>query len=123
MKSIIFISGVLGGLLLIIRLIGTIADFSFNNIFLISGLILIVLICIPLMIVDRYRYNKKIDHIIKTHKDKTSETKSISPDKSKVTGWNMNNSPFRGRKSGLTWGGGNIKGANATRGNRKQFLK
>jgi len=123
MKSIIYISGVLGGLLLIIRLIGTIADFSLNNIFLISGLILIVLICIPLMIIDRYRYNKKIDRIIKTHKNKTSKTKSISPEKSKVKGWSMNSSPFRERKSGLTWGGGNIKGANATRGNRKQFLK
>ncbi|MDF1549034.1 MAG: hypothetical protein P1P88_14515 [Bacteroidales bacterium] len=123
MRIIIYISGILGGLLLMIGLIGTINDFNYNAVFLISGLALIVPICIPLMIVDRYRYNKKIDHIIKTHKDKPSKTKSISPVKSKVKGWGMNNSPFRERKSGLTWGGGNIKGANASRGTRKSFLK
>ncbi len=28
----------------------------------------------------------------------------------------------RDRKSGLTWGGGNIKGSNATRGTKRKFL-
>lgn len=28
----------------------------------------------------------------------------------------------RERKSGLTWGGGNIKGSNATRGTKRKFL-
>lgn len=123
MKKTIYISGVLGGLLLIIYLIGETIDFSFNDIFLIVGLIIIVLVFIPLLIVDRHRYNKKIDHIIKTHKDKPSKIKDLPPNKSKIKGRNLNNLPFRERKSGLTWGGGNIKGSLAKRGTKRKFLK
>ncbi|MDN3689338.1 hypothetical protein [Cyclobacterium jeungdonense] len=122
MKRIIYISGILGGLLLIIGLIGMIVPFPFNGLWLLAGVILLVLICIPLMMVDRYRYNKKIDHIIKKCKGQPSKIERLSTEKSKVKRWSMNNSPFRERKSGLTWGGGNVKGANATRGNRRKFL-
>jgi len=38
-------------------------------------------------------------------------------------GWGMNNSPFRKRKSGLTWGGGNIHASEASRKTRKSFLR
>lgn len=41
----------------------------------------------------------------------------------KVKGWDMNTSPFRDRKSGLRWEGGNIKGVNAKRASRRRFLK
>jgi hypothetical protein len=122
MKSIMYISGILGGLLLVIRLIGTIAYFSFNDILLISGLVLIVLIFIPLSVIEKYRHNKKIKNIIQSYSDEPGKHISVSSDKSKTKGWSMNSSPFRKRKSGLTWGGGNIKGANATRGTRKSFL-
>lgn len=113
-----YISGILGGLLLVIRLIGSVTDFNYNDLFLFSGLALIILVFIPLAIIDKYRQNKKIDRIIKTYSDKPSRHNTISSGKSEFKGWSMNNSPFRKRKSGVSWGGGNIKGANATRGKR-----
>jgi len=123
MRSFIYISGILGGLLLAIRLMGTITNFTYNDEFLISGLALIVLIFIPLSIVSRYKQNKKIDKIIASYKGTNKETIQFEKGKSQTEGWGMNNSPFRERKSGLTWGGGNIKGANDSRGTRRSFLK
>lgn len=123
MRSFIYISGILGGLLLAIGLIGTITNFTYNDVFLISGLALIVLIFIPLSTVSRYKQNKNIDKIIASYKGTNKETIQFEKGKSQTEGWGMNNSPFRERKSGLTWGGGNIKGANASRGTRRSFLK
>jgi len=123
MRIIIYISGILGGLLLLISLIGTITNLTYNTLFFISGLGLIILIFIPLSLVDKYRHNKKIKSIIKSYSDKPSQHNSISSGKSEIKGWSMNNSPFRERRSGVTWGGGNIKGANATRGKRKSIFK
>lgn len=123
MRIIIHISGILGGLLLLISLIGTITNLTYNTLFFISGLGLIILIFIPLSLVDKYRHNKKIKSIIKSYSDKPSQHNSISSGKSEIKGWSMNNSPFRERRSGVTWGGGNIKGANATRGKRKSIFK
>jgi len=61
--------------------------------------------------------------IIESYKGTTKNEVEI-PKGSKVTkGWGMNNSPFRDRKSSASWGGGNIKGANVSRGSRRQFLK
>lgn len=123
MRSFIYISGILGGLLLAIGLIGTITNFTYNDVFLISGLALIVLIFIPLSTVSRYKQNKNIDKIIASYKGTNKEIIQFEKGKSQTEGWGMNNSPFRERKSGLTWGGGNIKGANASRGTRRSFLK
>lgn len=86
--------------------------------FLISGLTLIVLIFISLVFINRYRHKKKIYSIIKSYSGKPSIHNTIPSGKSEFKGWSMNNSPFRKRKSGVCWGGGNIKGANATRGKR-----
>ncbi|MCB2196425.1 MAG: hypothetical protein KQH79_11245 [Bacteroidetes bacterium] len=118
MRNVMYISGILGGLLLVVRLIGSVTDFKYNNLFLISALVLLVLIFIPLVILNKYRHTKKIDSIIKSYSDKLSTDKPIPSGKSEFKGWSMNNSPFRKRKSGVSWGGGNIKGANATRGKR-----
>jgi hypothetical protein len=118
MRNLIYISGILGGLLLATRLIGAVTDFTYNNLFLFSGLALIILIFIPLVIIDKYRHNKKIDRIIKSFSGKPSNLNPLPSGKSEFKGWSMNNSPFRKRKSGINWGGGNIKGANATRGKR-----
>ncbi len=123
MRIIIYISGILGALLLMISLIGTITNFTYNAVFLIFGLALIILISIPLTVIDKHKHNKKIKSIIKSHSDKPPQHNSISSSKSEIKGWSMNNSPFRERRSGLTWGGGNIKGANATRGKRKSLFK
>jgi hypothetical protein len=118
MRNLIYISGILGGLLLATRLIGSVTDFTYNNLFLFSGLALIILIFIPLVVVDKYRRKRKIDEIIKSYSDKPAAHNPIPSGKSEFKGWSMNNSPFRKRKSGVSWGGGNIKGANATRGKR-----
>ncbi len=123
MKEIIYISGVAGGLLLLFRLLGVFMDFPFNSLLLYSGLVLLVLVCLPLTLADKQRQNKKIEAIIKSYKGKKKKVTELKRGNSKTKGWDMNNSPFRERRSGLTWGGGNIKGANASRGNKRSFLK
>ena len=124
MRALISIAGTTGGLLLIIRLIGELVNFSHNKHFLIAGLVLIVGITLPLFIIDRVRQKKKIDKIIRSHKNSQANKKAKIPISDfKTKGWNTNGAPIRERKSGLTWGGGNIKGANATRGTKRSFLK
>jgi len=123
MKSTIYVSGITGALLIVIRLIGIEAEFSLNNVFLISGLILLLALFLPLVIIDRYRHNRKIKKILESYKGTDDNMVQTKTGESKSKGWGMNNSPFRERKSGLSWGGGNIKGANATRGKRRSFLK
>ncbi len=123
MKIAIYLSGIAGFLLLLTRIIGIVMEFSLNNFFLILGLILLVLVFIPLIIIDNYLHKKKIDRIINSYKGKDNNTIQNKKGDSKNKGWGMNNSPFRERKSGVTWGGGNIHGAIASRGKRKSFLK
>ncbi|MEE4197305.1 MAG: hypothetical protein V2I54_06645 [Bacteroidales bacterium] len=123
MRIILYIAGILGGLLLMISLIGTITNFTYNTVFFISGLAWIILIFIPLSVIAKHKQNKKIKNIIRSYSDKPSQHNKISSGKSEIKGWSMNNSPFRERRSGITWGGGNIKGANATRGKRKSLFK
>ncbi|MBE0637059.1 MAG: hypothetical protein IH598_00895 [Bacteroidales bacterium] len=123
MKTAIYLSGITGTLLLVLGIIGIMLEFLLNNVLLILGLVLLFIIFLPLIIIERYLSDKKIDKIIDAHKE--TDRKSVRSEKgdSETKGWGMNNSPFRERKSGLTWGGGNIKGASASRGTRKSFLK
>ena len=102
--------------------ISEVMEFKLNKYVLIPVLIIIGLM-IVLFFVDKYLYNKKIKKIIKGYKGpKKEENVSIQKKKPTTKGWGMNDSPFRKRKSGLTWSGGNIKGASAKRGTRKSFL-
>ncbi len=123
MKIAIYLSGIAGSLLLLIRTIGIVMEFPLNKLFLILGLILLALVYLPLIIIDKYLHNKKIDRIIDSFKG--LDNKTVHKEKGDLKNKNrgMNNSPYRERKSGLTWGGGNIHGANASRGKRKSFLK
>ena len=123
MKIAIYLSGIAGSLLLLIRIIGIVMEFPLNKLFLILGLILLLLVYLPLVIIDKYLYNRKIDRIIDSYKGQDNSTIQKEMEDLKNKGRRMNNSPLRERKSGLTWGGGNIHGANATRGTRKSFLK
>ena len=123
MKIAIYLSGIAGSLLLLTSIIGILMEFPVNKIFLILGLILLLLVFLPLIFIDNYLHNKKIDRIIDSYKGKKKITIQKGKGESKNEGWGMNNSPFRERKSGLTWGGGNIHGVNASRGKRKSFLK
>ncbi len=123
MRIIIYISGISGTLLLVLRTIGIVLEFPLNKVFLISGLVILLLIFLPLVIIDNHLQNKKIDNIIDSYKGTDKKAIHLKKGESKTNGWEMNNSPFRERKSGLIWGGGNIHGANAARGTRKSFLK
>jgi hypothetical protein len=123
MRIIICISAIAGILLLALRTIGIMLEFPLNKVFLISGLVLLLLIFLPLVIIDIRLQNKKIDSIIDSYRGTNKKAFQLKKGESKTKGWGMNNSPFRVRKSGVTWGGGNIKGANASRGTRKSFLK
>lgn len=123
MKIAIYLSGIAGSLLVLTRIIGIIMEFPLNKLFLILSLILLALVYLPLVIIDKYLHNKKIDRIIDSYKGQDNNTIQKEKGDSKNKGWGMNNSPFRERKSGVTWGGGNIHGANASRGKRKSFLK
>jgi hypothetical protein len=99
-------------------------EFPFNDLLLTAAIISLGLICLPLAIIQRYRQNKKIDEIIHSYKNKNKQT--ATPGKNKdgsiPKGWDMNTTPFRERKSGLTWGGGNLYGAKAKRGNRRSLF-
>jgi hypothetical protein len=123
MKFLMYISGITGILFLAMRLLGTVMEFQENSIFLIFGLILLGLIFMPLFILDRYRHNRKINNIIKSYEGRERKMPGHPKPVQGPKGWSMNDSPFRERKSGLTWGGGNIRAAEATRGTRRSFLR
>jgi hypothetical protein len=107
----------------IFNFISEFMEFKLNKFVLITAFVIIGLM-IVLFLIDRSLYHKKVKKIIKRYKGSEKE-ENVSVQKKKPTtkGWGMNDSPFRERKSGLTWGGGNIKGASAKRGARKSFLK
>jgi len=100
-----------------------ISDLKLNIFFFISIVVIFGFMLI-FFLIDKYLHNQKIKKIIKKYRGFKKE-KNISDQKKKPTtkGWGMNDSPFKERKSGLTWGGGNIKGASAKRGTRRSFLK
>lgn len=122
MRIAIYITGILGGVLFIGGLIGFVIRLSHHLLFLYMGLGLIFLGCIPLALIDKYLREKNWKKIIESHKNNKKEIDNKNGNTNR-RGWNMNNSPFRERKSGLTWGGGNIKGATAKRGNKRSFLR
>ncbi len=112
---------------MVVYLVGIMAEFPNNGGYLVTGLILLAGVFLPLVLVDRRRQQRRIRQIIESYRGKAGERKEQEEtqpgEQSKAKGWDMNTSPFRERKGGLTWGGGNIKGANATRGTRRSFLK
>ncbi len=122
MRTVIYITGITGGLAIVLSIIGIFAEFAFNDLLFWGGLILIFAVCIPLLKLERFFQKRHVTSIKRQPQAKES-VKNIRQQKTKAKGWDMNSSPFRKRKSGLTWGGGNVKGANASRGNRKSFLR
>ena len=124
MKILILISGVTGTLLLTIRMLGIFIEFRGDDAVLLAGLVLLGLVCLPLFLLDKRRQEKKLDMIIKSYEGREQKEKVVKKASGGSRGgWGMNDSPFRERKSGLTWGGGNIRAAEATRGTRRKFLK
>jgi hypothetical protein len=144
MKKIIYISGVTGGILLVLSILGIFVEFSFNRHMLLSGLLLTV-ISITFSLTYKYLQNQKIRDLLRKYKEggssepghkevrKTGTEKGrkeqkeayVEDDKTKSgpKGLELGKTSLRERKTGLVWGGGNIKGATATRGTRKKFIK
>ena len=122
MRLLSTISAICGMFLIVMKIFGIYADAK-TEIFLPVGLFLL---CFSLLILLIYkkRQNKKIEDIIHSYKKKVRDNHEDlnTTTTKKPKGWSMNDSPFRKRKSGLTWGGGNIKAAEATRGTRRKFL-
>ena len=123
MKTAIYLSGIIGAILLVVRMMGIMIDFHLNQVLLILGIVLLAGVFLPLIIVDNYFYRKRVEKVMDSMKGTRKKVIHFKKKKSKIKGWGMNDSPFRERKSGLTWGGGNVKGANATREPRRTFLK
>ena len=123
-RFVIYISGFTGFLLLAIYFLGLFAEKSYDQMVFISGIVLILLICIPMIFLERRRQNNKIDEIIHQHNKSAKEEIGHSDETGKkVKGWSMNQSPFRERKSGTVWSGGNIHGAVPKRQSRKGLFR
>lgn len=120
-RLIFYISGMTAIILFAVRFLGIFLQFPENDLFLLSGIVLLVLICIPSYFISRYRHERKLEEPLNPleEEQELSSTKKNSGKSS----WGINKSPFRDRKSGLTWGGGNVHAANAKRGKRRGFLE
>jgi hypothetical protein len=68
MKKIIYISGVTGGILLILSILGIFVEFSFNRHMLLSGLLLTV-ISITFSLIYKYLQNQKIRNLLRKYKE------------------------------------------------------
>ena len=123
-RLIIYLSGFSGSLLLFYYILGLPADKSYDAIVLIVALALIFFICLPMIFIERYRQNRKLEEIIRKHKKPEQDGIGHSNQAGKkVKGWSMNDSPFRDRRSGATWSGGNIHGSIPKRGGRKGLFR
>ena len=135
---------------MILRIVGIFIEFSHNSQFLLFGLLLTA-VCITFSLIYKYLKNQKIKSLLKYYKDKNSQdlvrgTAHKSHDdkefeegeqekedgekdagekmpKSGPKGLEPGKTSLRERKSGLVWGGGNIKGTTATRGVKRGFIK
>ncbi len=128
MKTYIYISGFVASFLLLGWLMAYLLGMSNHMLMLVAGSIVLFLIYLPLVWVKRKNHRKKMDEIIRAYQQQAKENSNRlhaedagqdEKSSSERKGWSMNDSPFRDRKSGLTWGGGNIHAANASRGSRK----
>ena len=148
MKQLIYISGVTGGIFLILRIVGIYVDFAYNDQLLSYGAILVI-VCLTLGSIYKYIQNQKIRNLLRSYKYSNSQepvqkeaqktgkgqeserNKQEKEDgnnddkktKSGSKGLEPGKNSLRERKTGLVWGGGNIKGANATRGTKRKFIK
>lgn len=119
MKHAISFSAIIGLAFLSIRLVGLFVDLPYNNLFLILGLGILLLVTLPLYLLEQSRYAKMKESILRDYKkEKTTDKKEGIKKKTDV-----NYPAFRRQKSGLTWRGGSVHGSSAQRNERKGFLK
>lgn len=132
MKTAIYISGFVAAFLLLGWLLALKMGMSRHLVMLASGSFVLFLVYLPLVVRKRNIHRKRMKEIIRQYQENkdTSNTSILNhhpgnevPEKEsghKTSGWSMNNSPFRERNAGATWGGGNIHAANVTRNRRKR---
>lgn len=135
MKYYIYISGFIAGFLLLGWLVALLLGISGHLIMLLSGSIVLLLVYLPLVIAKRRIHRERMKEIIQKYQEvrKSQEVREAvetnlqntaqeiqEPDGKPGKGWTMNDSPFRERRSGVTWGGGNIHAANASRNSRRR---
>jgi hypothetical protein len=90
-----------------------------------TGLLLFIGVILPVLLIRDIRQKRRIREILNSYinKDPDEEREPEKDPTDLSMGWGMNNSPFRRRRSGLQWGGGNIKASEARRGERRSFRK
>lgn len=120
-KVVSYISGMTAVILFAVRFLGIFMEFPENDLFLYSAIVLLVFVCIPSYFISKYRHERKLeDPLNPLEEEQESKMQENGGEKSS---WEINKSPFRQRKSGLTWGGGNVHASNAKRGERRGFLE
>ena len=83
---------------------------------------------LPLYLVNRHRYNRKVRDIMEEYKRKgpgPKDFKSKEVSEKEVSGKEkLREYPsFRDQKQGMKWTGGSVHGASAKRGAKRSFLK
>lgn len=120
MRTLIYFSGITALILIVVRLTGIfIPDLAFG--FMLPLALVLLVVFLIFLFLDRRAHERKIDKIINYWRGKKKPVELSGKNESKHKGWTMNNSPYRSRRSGLSWGGGNIHAANAKRGTRRSM--
>ncbi len=129
MKTYIYISGFVVAFLLLGWLMAYLLGMPNHLIMLVGGSIVLLLVYLPLVVAKRRQHRNRMKEIIRNYQQQEKENRKRlytqdagQAEKSSKNrkGWSMNDSPYRERKSGVTWGGGNIHAANASRDSRKR---
>lgn len=123
-----YLSIILGITFLTLRFIGLFLDLTHNDLYLALGLLFLIGIALPLYLVNRERYKRKVRDIMEEYKQKgpgLKDPKSKEGSEKEVSGKEkLREYPsFRHQKQGIKWTGGSVHGASATRGAKRSFLK
>ena len=70
MKFVIFISGILGIILLVLGIVGNLSDSISNQLMIFAGLALLLVLCVPMFLFSKYKQEKKNKEIIDSGKYK-----------------------------------------------------
>ncbi len=124
MKTYIYISGFLSAFFFAGWIVAMLMGLPAHLVMLLAGAIILFLVYLPLVIRKRREHLDRMEEIINNYKSGESQEENNPTGKNSQTkGWSMNDSPFRERRSGATWSGGNIHAANVTRGTRRSGKK
>jgi len=121
MKNYIYISGVVSAFFFLGWIGAFLLGYPRHFYFLIAGISVFTLIFLPLLLKKRKTHRERMEEIINNYQSGEKKSPENTIQSNRPEGWNMNTSPFRSRKTGVSWGGGNIHAAEAKRGRRRSF--